>query len=230
MTFQIGFTTPNGVLIGSDRKKTSLSGFHHSQIVPKIKVNENKTFAYCSAGDSAFGDVVASVVAEEFAKGKIDFTTGDPTLVTYRMLDFLKTARERESEYIKLRRLQPSLGARIMFVFRQHNAVALWDLDALSQIPTASIVIEGENIKSGDANSPSVFFPHWYFDKIPNTVEALIPLAVHTVLMAKSDYIEGVEIGVFTPTNFRVLTAKELEPHIKRSKTIDAEILKLLIP
>ena len=228
MTFQIGFTTPNGVLIGSDRKKTSLQGFHHSQNVSKIKINEDETLAYCSAGDSGFGDVLASIVEEEFSNGVVSFTDGDLIKAQRTLLHCLDTAREREAQYIKARGLRASEGANTMFVFRQNGAVALWTVDSISQVPDVSLVIDGENIKAGDANSPSVFFPHWYFNKVPNTIEALIPLAVHTVLMAKADYIEGVQIGVFTPSTFRTLTDEELEPFIKLSEEIDSGILNLL--
>jgi hypothetical protein len=228
MTFQIGFTASDGVLIGSDRKKTSLFGYHHSQNIPKIQINESETFAYCSAGDSGFGDVVASVVEEELSKGTVDFVTGDAVKAQRMLRHCLHTARERESEYIKSRGLQPSGGANIMFVFRQNEAVALWTMDALSQVPAVSLVIEGENIKAGDANSPSVFFPHWYFDKVRNTVESLLPLAVHTVLMAKADHIDGVQIGIFTSTQFRTMTDEELNPYIRLSQEIDSRILALL--
>ena len=227
MTFQIAFTAPNGILIGSDRKKTSIYGFHHSQIVNKIEVNEKATFAYCSAGDSGFGDLFASIVEEEFSKGTVDFTGIDLIKTQRTLLQCLKTARDRESGFIHTRGLGASFGGNTMLVFRQNNRVALWTVDTFSQIPTASLVIEGDNIKAGDANSPSVFFPHWYFDKVPNTVEALIPIAVHTVLMAEADYIEGIQIGVFTPTVFRVLTDEELKPYIKLSKEIDVGIIDL---
>jgi hypothetical protein len=229
MTFQIAFTVPEGIILASDRKKTSVFGIHHSRIGTKIQINESETLAYCHAGDSGFCEVVASIVQEELEKGTTQFTNGDPLKTQRILLKCVNTARQRETGFIQGKHLGSSPGGHTLFVFRQNDSLALWAVDSASQIPDVSLVVEGQNIKAGDANSPAVFFPHWYFDKVPNTIGALIPLAVHTVLMAKADYIEGVEVGIFTKDTFRTLTEEELKPHIKLSKEIDSTILAILL-
>jgi hypothetical protein len=60
---------------------------------------------------------------------------------------------------------------------------------------------------------------------MPPALDALVPLAVHAVLMAKCDFVEGIQVGLFTREKFAVLTDEELKPHIELSKEIDTDIV-----
>jgi hypothetical protein len=46
--------------------------------------------------------------------------------------------------------------------------------------------------------------------------------------MAKSDNVEGIQIGIFTKNRFGILTVDEMKPYIELSEGIDSEILKRL--
>ena len=114
-----------------------------------------------------------------------------------------------------------------MLVFRRNEAVTLWTVETSLATPTITPVSIGW-VPAGDLNNSAVYFPYWYFDKLPNTLASLIPLAAHTVLMAKSSNVEGLQIGVFTQNRFGLLTDEELKPYITLSGEIDSEILRRL--
>ncbi len=114
-----------------------------------------------------------------------------------------------------------------MLAFRANGTVALWIVDTLRTVPEITQVPIGEKAFGGDPKNPAVFLLERYFPEVPNTFSSLIPLAAHTVLSAECEFVEGLQIGIFTPTVFRVLTDEELKPYIELSKEIDAQILDL---
>jgi len=116
-----------------------------------------------------------------------------------------------------------------MLVFRGEGSVTLWTVDTSKVVPIVMPVPMGASAWGGDTNNPSIFFPHWYFNKIPNSLASMVPLAVHTVLMAKSDNVEGIQVGVFTKNRFGMLTSEELKPYIELSERIESDILKSLL-
>jgi hypothetical protein len=115
-----------------------------------------------------------------------------------------------------------------MLVFRGHSGVTLWTVDTLALRPQIIQVDCDRWVPHGDTISPAIFFPHTYFRQIPMNPKALIPLAVHAVRMAKSDYVDGVQVGIFTQDKFELLNDDELKPHIELSEQLDSEILKRL--
>ena len=72
MTFQIGFSAPEGVLLASDCKNQNLVGYRWGMIAPKIKVHENENLAYCSAGDD-FCNAFTETIREEIRKNALRF-------------------------------------------------------------------------------------------------------------------------------------------------------------
>ena len=115
-----------------------------------------------------------------------------------------------------------------MLVFRTNGTVTLWTVETSRVVPTIMPVSIGGLAFAGDTSNPAAYFPHRYFDKLPNTLDSLIPLAVHTILMAKNENIEALQIGVFTQDRFELLTDQKLKPYITLSDEIDSEILKRL--
>ena len=225
MTFQLGFNASDGVLLASDLKHTSLYGYRTSQIAPKIKISKTQKMACCSAGDTDFCFALENIVNRALSDGSAKFT-GSPIMVRQLLFDCLRRAQEEDEAYRQKSRLPTTIGGSTIFAFRDGPVVDLWTVRATGQFPEISLVLPGECVKAGDANSPAVFFPERYLEKLPNTVEALIPLAVHTVLMAEGEFVKGVEIGIFTQSAFRVLTGEELAPFLDMSKRLDTTILE----
>ena len=227
MTFQIGIVTDDGVMLASDRKNTSIHGYRTSQMVSKIRVSDNGNLGYCSAGDTSFCAILETVVDEEMSTGRMKFT-GEQTSVYRAILECLRIAQGQDETFRRERGLPKTTGGSTIFVFREGEDITLWTVNTTEQVPSISLSLPGEYVKAGDANTPAVFFPHRYFDKVQHTAKALIPLAVHTVLMAEGEYVKGVQVGLFTRNEFKILSDDELKPYIELSKEIDSEILKRL--
>src|ERR1039458_1372259 len=113
-----------------------------------------------------------------------------------------------------------------MLVFRGSRGVSLWTVDTQAQIPSPLPVDIGSGpVVAGD-NSPAIFFLEHYFHQVPNTLESLTPLVAHAVLMAKGEYVEGLQIGICTKKTFRTLTEDELKSYVELSGNIDSGILE----
>jgi hypothetical protein len=229
MTFQMGMVTTEGVLLASDRQLTNLSGTRFGRLIPKIEFYEDENFAHCSAGDN-FCEIFTDVIRTHLAKG-IDFT-GDWQHVRQALRDTVTEARGKEAK--ARRKMIRSLdrkpvakwtGGHTMLVFRGGAGVTLWTVDTSGQNPTILPVDTGERAVAGDRISPAIFFMERYFNLVPKTLMDLIPLATHTVLMAESDFVGGLQIGLFTKDKFRVLTDEELKPYLESSKRLDLDIL-----
>ncbi len=235
MTFQIGMVSPEGVLLASDRKITNLMGYRFGRQTPKIEVYETENIAHCSSGDG-FCETFTTVVRDQAKAGK-QFSGTSFIEVRQALIECVYIAREKEQQYrqsLAQQAVAVSLppictGGSTMLVFRKDGLVTLWTVDTLAASPTASPVDAADKAIAGDTNSPAVFLLEKYFDRVPNNLVAMIPLAVHAVLMAKSDFVEGLAVGLFTRKTFRILTTKELKPFVRRSKQLDSEVLKLLI-
>jgi hypothetical protein len=63
---------------------------------------------------------------------------------------------------------------------------------------------------------------------LPNKVDALLPLAVHSVRMAECDVVGGLQVATFTKDGPKVFTAQELRRYDKLSRELNGEILKRL--
>jgi hypothetical protein len=230
MTFQIGFAASDGVLLASDQKHTNLYGFPASTLAPKIKISDSGYFAYCSAGDTDFSNLLAESVEGRITRNRSEFTSMSDGKTRAELLQCVKTARRKDKAYRKQRGVtQPSVGGSVLFVFRRDGIPSLWMVSATAPVAEASLIVPGEIIKAGFANSPAVFFLSRYAEKIEGTMQSFIPLAIHTVLMAECDTVKGVEIGLFGSDVFRKMTDEELQPYIERSKRIDSVILDNLI-
>lgn len=233
MTFQVGMVSANGVLLASDCKLTNLLGYRHGRLTPKIEVYESENFAHCSAGD-AFCDTFTNVVREELAKGTTNFATDPFSEVKRALVSCVNIARTKEADFrqkrseISGRQSQACVGGNTLLVFRNGSTVALWTVETLAQYPNPMQVGVGDRAVAGDTNSPAVFFLERYFHQVPNTMKSLIPLVAHTVLMAKGDFVEGLQVGIFTSDNFRTLTNEELKPYFALSEELDSGILKRL--
>ena len=240
MTFQIGIVTTQGVLLASDRKMVEGHGFRHSIQTPKIIVHKNLEFAHCSAGD-CFCDTFTSEIANAIGKQPTQFTDCDSSRVCGALIECLERARDKETEWRKkqggLSSRNPwpeCVGGNTMLVFREEQRVTLWTVETNRPNPSPVLVdVDAEMfpkqfVMAGDPSSNAVFWLLHYFKKLPNDLDALIPLAAHAVLMAKNENIEGLQIGIFTQDKFGLLTDQELKPHFALSDQIDSEILKRL--
>jgi hypothetical protein len=237
MTFQIGIVTTEGVLLASDRKMVGGKVFRHSIQAPKIMVYEHLGFAHCSAGDD-FCDTFTGEIAKAMEKTPTQFTNCDSLKVHRALSECLERARDKETEW---RNKQGGLSGRIslpecvggttMLVFREEQRVTLWTVETNRPYPSPVLVdvddemVPKQSVIAGDPTSNAVFWLKYYFNKLPNNLDALIPIAAHAVLMAKNENIEGLQIGKFTGGFFGTLTEDELNPYRDLSEKIDSEIL-----
>jgi len=106
MTFQIGFSTPDGVLLASDLKNVNLMGFRYGRIVPKITVHESENFAHCSAGDD-FCNIFTETIREAIRKNAFRFTQGE---VEDALRECVYIARKKETVFSKKHTLMPNKG------------------------------------------------------------------------------------------------------------------------
>jgi hypothetical protein len=234
MTFQLGIVTDKGVILASDCLLMNMSGARLSYQSPKITVYKEYGFAYCSSGD-AFCETFAEKIRQEIVKKTIDFADGEPMEVSTSLAECVDRAHEEETGFAKQynafpgrRPMAECMGGSTMLVFRGKERVALWRVNTLRPYPSAEPIIPGSCIVGGDGGNPAVFFPSRYFRNVPNTLRALLPLAVHAVLMAKSDYVDGLQVGVFSLDTFRCLDENEIKPYIEQSQALDLEILRRL--
>jgi len=225
MTFQIGIRCSDGVILASDRKMTRIVGIRTGHKSPKIEVFEDEGIAFCSAGDD-FCDVFSSTVREEMRQS--GFAGKTFIALKQSLMQCVGKAREKERENRKKeiertgREQSTSVGGNTLIVFRDENAIQLWTVDTLREFPNPQPLDVNSRVICGDSGSAAVFFPNRYFDAIVPSVEALIPLAVHTVLMAKSEFVDGLEVGIFTQSRFGVLGEKELQRAVDTSGKIDS--------
>lgn len=228
MTFQLAFATSEGVLLASDRWNADLRG-RHGCLASKIKFHESENFMHCSSGDD-FCNVFTDTICNEIKNGQSQFFERP---LEDALTQCVYIARDRADEHIKKQRQASRsflasiyLGGVTTLAFRREESITLWTVDTAQVVPNVMQVNVDEPTICSDANSDAVFFFNRYTKQIPNELNALIPLAVHTVLMAKSDLVDGVEIGILTRNDWRILDEEKLKPFIEMSKEIDADTLK----
>lgn len=234
MTFQLGIATGAGVLLASDRLMVNINGPRLAFQAPKIIVYEELGFAHCSAGDS-FCETLTKTVRNELEAGTTDFAEGDMVTVMTSLENCLRKARIAEEEHakkvnsarFKAQVAVECVGGTTMLVFRGKTSVSLWKVETIRPYPIPTPVEPYNCVMSGDTNNPSVFFAKHYFSQILD-LGALMRLAAHTVLMAKTENVEGLQMGVFTQNRFGLLTDEELKPLLAISDEIDSDILKRL--
>jgi hypothetical protein len=224
MTFQVGMFCSEGVVLASDRKHTNMGGFRHSRIAPKIYVHDSEGLAYCSAGDDLC-NVFTEIVRTE--NRKTCFAGREWLEAKQALIDCVLQARQAEDRFRNERKLTwakdrtpQCIGGNTLLVFRDDKSFALWTVNTQAQSPWPELVEMNRLEVAGDANNPSIFFLAHYFPKIEPTVQAFLPLAVHSILMAKGEFVEDVEVGVFTRERFGILSEQELAPLIKRSDSL----------
>lgn len=230
MTFQIGIAAPVAIILGSDQKQTSLYGIRHSSMSPKIHISASGSFGYCSAGDVNYSNLLIAEVERAKNKSTVDFAGANASNLLAIQDILTKCAIKAKRKHARSMRAQNADKVHFgntLFVFRNDQTCRLWCVDSSPSVPSASMVISSY-VKAGDANTSAVFFPEHYINYVDDDLDGLISLAVHTVLMAKSEYVDGVEVGVFSSERFEILSESELKPYIERSKALDAEILAKL--
>jgi hypothetical protein len=222
MTFQVGFCTAEGVLLASDLKKTPLLGYGTPRHEPKIEISKSGNLAHCSAGDTGFTNVFIVEIEKEIRKG-VQFTEND--IATSQILEkCLRKAQRRDRKYRSENDLPKTRGGYTMLVFREDDALSFWTIDSQALVPEIKMVLPGDAITTGNDTNAAVFFVNRYGKQISGDLKEFIPLAVHSVLMAKNDHVDGLQIGLFSRNESRILTADELKPYIDLSNTIDSNI------
>jgi hypothetical protein len=231
MTFQIGMVATDGVLLASDRKVTNISGFRYGWQTPKIKVYEDLGFAHQSAGD-ALCNTFTYELRKEIKKGKIQFAGGkfrevEPVLAECVEIAHGKEATNRVQNSVGREPMPKCIGGATMVVFWGNGTVALWVVSTQEASPGIEFIDAGSGRVSGHPNLAGFFHDH-YFPKLPNKVDALLPLAVHSVRMAECDVVGGLQVATFTKDGPKVFTAQELRRYDKLSRELNGEILKRL--
>jgi hypothetical protein len=231
MTFQMGMVATDGVLLASDRKVTNISGFRYGWMTPKIKVYEDLGFAHQSAGD-ALCNTFAHELYREIKKGKVQFAGGkfgevEPALAQCVEIAQSKEATNRVENSVGRMPLPKCIGGATMVVFWGNGTVALWVVSTQEASPGIEFIDVGSSRVTGHPNLAG-FFPDHYFSKLPNKLDALLPLAVHSVRMAECDVVGGLQVATFTKGGPRIFTSQELKRYDKLSRELNREILKRL--
>jgi 20S proteasome alpha/beta subunit len=227
MTYQVGLVTTEGVLLASDRQYSDPFLMANRPRSPKIHVHERENLAYCSAGD---------MLCEEFVK-RIRKHNKEQMLADREIEDVRDVlalcAEEAKSEAARFREAHPYMpqlfGGNTFIVYRSAESIRLWTIKTQDQTPNPSIIdIDSDPIAAG-ANSPAAFFTNRYFERLPKKMAILLPLVAHTVLMAESESVKGIQIGIFTRDKFRIMDAKELKPLIRLSRKLSKEMDSLVL-
>jgi hypothetical protein len=143
------------------------------------------------------------------------------------LIDCVTAAWAKEEEFRQARKKEtgrepaPCSGGNTLLVLREQDAIQLWMITTNKETAHPNPQQVYDCIPVGD-NTAAVFFLNHYWAKIPKTIDCLVTLAVHTVLMAKSEFVDGLEVGVFTHSRFGLLSDDELHSAIEMSKELDS--------
>jgi hypothetical protein len=229
LTFQVGMKAKDGVVIASDTRITRVEGVRTHFNSTKFDVFNAENLAFCSSGDN-FCMAFQKVVREQM--NKLGFAGKGIGHMKQELTNCILTARQDETNYRESRKdtleriPRESQGGNTLIVLREPKEIQLWSVDTTrgEQCPNPLPIIDG-CIPVGDVANSAVFFLTRYFGKLNSTVSDMIPLAVHTVLMAGCEFVDGLEVGVFSQKEFRVLTSDELKEAVEASQTIDGYVL-----
>jgi hypothetical protein len=225
MSFQVGINCNDGVVLASDKKMTRMEGVRTAYQTRKIEIFAAENMAFCSTGDD-FCVSFTKIVREENQKSLLAGKCFRD--LKQALIDCVHAARQREAEHRDKRRgeigKQPRelVGGSTLFVLREASKVQLWCVDTTAQFPNPFPV--DDKMVVGDTTNAAVFFLNRYHAEIPSQVDAMLPLAVHTVRAAKNEFVDGVEAGVFTQSQFRTLNDKELQSAIDVSVSVDLSV------
>lgn len=223
MTFQIGLVGTDGVLLGSDKLMTLMGSVRSTYEAEKIAFYE-PGLAMCSCG----GDLAAAMrdpiidVVRSFSPGRADFRGDLISKCQMFLLDMLDKGFDKNS-------ISRQAGA-VLFARRTNECVELWrmiiGMTGSAMIGDAIL----DKITQGDETNPARFFCEQYY-KEGRTVAELIPLAVHSLLMAHErnlSGVNGVEIAICKSTEFRKLLPEEIRKLRENSEDLDEHIASRL--
>jgi 20S proteasome alpha/beta subunit len=215
VTFQLGLIARDGIVLASDTLYVqNIDGQRSTYHSEKIGLGADALVAYCCAGDELAVRAAHFLSARRFAP-QDDFRG--------RMMGAIQEARN-ENVGADFR------GGHILAVHRTNDGPELW-FTAISNGQVVRRVNHGK-IVAGDTGNAAVFFAERYFPNasIP-TVEELLPLAAHSVLMAgelNPGGVDGLEIAIIRSTGAEKLHGAGLSSLIEQSRRLDQQIAKEL--
>jgi hypothetical protein len=218
MTFQIGMVASDGIILASDTRAGRWDKFKTTSEVRKLVCCPELGVAYCCAGSDVA--ILAARKATELAEQQ-------PGLSMERCAEKAAIEVWRE-EYGDPNPRERQYRESVLIAKVTGSDSGLWRLNITSSSYCESILDKDIN---GDASNSAVFFSEQYFQKMPNTIGSLLPLAAHTVLMAgdrNQTGVGGLEIAICRIGECRKLTEKELAPLRDFSKRLDDSMLKQL--
>ena len=230
MTYQIGLLVAEGALLVSDRQFSDPVLLGRRPCSPKIRVHEKENLAHCSAGDMLCEEFVKHVRKANRTLGFADRSVEDVRDV------FIECTEKANMEKSRFRTEHPRApclsGGHTFVVYRGSRQSFLWSIKTHELNPNPTIVDTDSEALSAGASTTATFFMERYFHRVPKKMESLIPLAVHTVLMAEGEGVKGVQVGLFSRDFFGVLSDTQIKPLIRASKQlckdVDAVVLKQL--
>jgi len=228
MSYVVAVKCTDGVIIASDQKMTNMVGMRCGYKTHKIDWYESENLAFCSVGDDLC-IIFVQVVRDKLRNQQ--FSEKSFMELKQSLIDCVCETRRRYAEYRTLNSIGPDIrelcGGNTFVVLRDERSVQLWSVDTSKAFQYPNPQPIDSCLPQGDAMNPAQFFLAHYCER-PGTTESMIPLAVHTVLMAKNEFIDGIDVGVFTQSTFRTLTPEELSESIEISKSIDSYTAKAL--
>jgi hypothetical protein len=212
MTLQVCFIGSDGIVLASDTRRVEMgpSVVTSTMSAPKISMDASRRFAWCGAGDPIVGQVCAHI--GELISDTPEFFSGEPTVP-------LRDAGR------KIRDSQRWGDGNKRIFFASASMRSFWLLDM--NRPVIEVTQPHVKCVIGDSRNAAVFFPEYYFPDEMTSVDNLLPLAAHTILMGSKcnpSWVEGLEIAVSKAGKFRRLTEFELNELTLKSATIDSLI------
>lgn len=227
VTFQIGIVANNGVILASDKAATHLAGKVDSiSITDKIKFSNSPMMCYCWAGDDT---LMSSVVRRFLAKVDSKPNLGE------QIIKSLEEAAwdEFKALYGPLESPSPCTQSlhresSMLVACPCFDGTKLFRL-GFSRTPSVNIV--HDKTVEGLAGNAAAFFLERYYRSFANqdrTVEALLPVAAHCILMGGkvNPNVHGLELALCTKEECKLI--HNLADLLKFSSQLDSEIAKRL--
>jgi hypothetical protein len=239
MTFQVGIVATDGVILASDTRVTQIEGqaafstaegqrlFSDSWKI--VVYDDAPRLAYCWAGDQ-----LQTRIAHDFG----DSVRKQKTTLTFQEIREVLTRNATSA----LSALYPGYpfqlpqgtqalprkhtGGSVLAAYPGPSGVELWKLRVDNVVDAFTV---RDKTAAGDMVNPAVFFLEKYYR--PSTIEKLLPLAAHTILMGSalsSSAVNGLEIATCRNDRFERLPVEEITELIQFSQKLDRSISALL--
>jgi 20S proteasome alpha/beta subunit len=223
MTLQVCLIGANGFVMASDTLSAEFGPgiMTHTFTTEKIFFSSDWSAAWCASGHSS-----CHVVCQLLAARLRDKNTRDVDMEA--VMTQLRNAVDEYKEELRTDEQKPTTRGRILLAVAANGQTRghYFDLSVAQNTNRWGIGPNGrfeDKLYSGDCGNSAIFFAEEYY-RSTATVEELVPLAAHVILMGSkrnSSFVSGLEIVVCRAGQCRKLTESELDPLKVFSSNLD---------